>query len=48
MRYKGRLGTQAFDLIIVGGGPGGGAAAETALGLGASVALVERDRLGGT
>ena len=39
---------QAFDLIIVGGGPGGGAAAETALSLGASVAVIERDRLGGT
>ena len=39
---------QAFDLISVGGGPGGGAAAETALALGASVAVIERDHLGGT
>jgi len=40
--------TKAFDLIIIGGGPGGGAAAETALALGASVAVIERDHLGGT
>jgi len=39
---------QTFDLIIIGGGPGGGAAAETALALGASVAVIERDKLGGT
>jgi pyruvate/2-oxoglutarate dehydrogenase complex dihydrolipoamide dehydrogenase (E3) component len=38
----------AFDLIIIGGGPGGGGAAETALALGASVAVIERDHLGGT
>jgi pyruvate/2-oxoglutarate dehydrogenase complex dihydrolipoamide dehydrogenase (E3) component len=38
----------AFDLIVIGGGPGGGAAAETALALGASVAVIERDHLGGT
>jgi dihydrolipoamide dehydrogenase len=37
-----------FDLLIIGGGPAGGAAAETALQLGKKVALVERDHLGGT
>ena len=39
---------RAFDIIIIGGGPGGGAATETALALGASVAVIERDHLGGT
>ena len=36
-----------YDLLIIGGGPAGGAAAETALKLGKTVALVERDKLGG-
>ncbi len=39
---------EAFDLVIIGGGPAGGPAAMTAAGLGAKVALVERDHLGGT
>ncbi len=37
-----------YDLLIIGGGPAGSAAAETALKLGKTVALVERDKLGGT
>ena len=37
-----------FDLIVVGGGPAGVTAALRARELGASVALVERGRLGGT
>ena len=37
-----------FDLIVIGGGPGGYAAAEHAARHGMAVALVERDRLGGT
>jgi dihydrolipoamide dehydrogenase len=37
-----------FDLLIIGGGPAGGAAAETALRLGKKIAVVERDQLGGT
>jgi len=37
-----------FDLIVLGGGPGGLDAALTAAGLGLSCALVERDALGGT
>jgi pyruvate/2-oxoglutarate dehydrogenase complex dihydrolipoamide dehydrogenase (E3) component len=37
-----------YDLIILGGGPAGGAAAEAALSLGARVAVIERDHLGGT
>ena len=37
-----------FDLIVIGGGPAGVTAALRARELGASVALVERDRLGGT
>ncbi len=37
-----------FDLIVIGGGPGGYAAAEFAAHHGMAVALVEKDRLGGT
>ncbi len=37
-----------FDLVILGGGSGGYAAALRAAELGLSVALVERDKLGGT
>jgi pyruvate/2-oxoglutarate dehydrogenase complex dihydrolipoamide dehydrogenase (E3) component len=37
----------AFDVIVLGGGPAGVAAALRARELGATVALVERDRLGG-
>ena len=37
-----------FDIIIIGGGPGGYGAAEFAAHHGLSVALVERDSLGGT
>jgi dihydrolipoyl dehydrogenase len=37
-----------FDLIVIGGGPGGYPAAIRAAQLGASVAIVEKDLLGGT
>ena len=37
-----------YDLIVIGGGPAGVTAALRARELGASVALVERGRLGGT
>ena len=36
-----------FDVIVLGGGPAGVAAALRARELGATVALIERDRLGG-
>lgn len=36
-----------YDLVVLGGGPGGLVAALGAVGLGARVALVERDALGG-
>ncbi|MCH2412479.1 MAG: FAD-dependent oxidoreductase, partial [Acidimicrobiales bacterium] len=36
------------DLLVVGGGPGGYAAALHAAGLGRQVTLVERGSLGGT
>jgi pyruvate/2-oxoglutarate dehydrogenase complex dihydrolipoamide dehydrogenase (E3) component len=36
-----------YDLIVIGAGPGGIAAAELAVRLGHSVALIERHRLGG-
>jgi pyruvate/2-oxoglutarate dehydrogenase complex dihydrolipoamide dehydrogenase (E3) component len=36
-----------YPLVIVGGGPGGLAAAEMAAALGAKVALIERDLIGG-
>ncbi|MDD7930025.1 dihydrolipoyl dehydrogenase [Microbacterium sp. NM3R9] len=38
----------SFDLVILGGGSGGYAAALRAAELGSSVALVEKDKLGGT
>jgi pyruvate/2-oxoglutarate dehydrogenase complex dihydrolipoamide dehydrogenase (E3) component len=37
-----------YDLVVVGAGPGGLGAATGAAALGARVALIERDRLGGT
>lgn len=40
--------TQAFDVVILGGGTGGYIAAIRAAQLGKSVAIVERDKLGGT
>ncbi|MFN2418470.1 MAG: FAD-dependent oxidoreductase, partial [Candidatus Limnocylindria bacterium] len=39
---------RAFDLAVIGGGPAGVTAALRAAELGARVALVERDRPGGT
>ena len=36
-----------YDIVIVGGGPGGYTAAIRASQLGMKAALVERDRLGG-
>jgi len=38
----------SFDVVIVGGGPGGYVAAIRAAQLGARTAIVEKDRLGGT
>jgi dihydrolipoamide dehydrogenase len=38
----------AFDLVVLGGGSGGYAAALRAAELGMSVAVVEKDKLGGT
>jgi dihydrolipoamide dehydrogenase len=40
--------TQHFDLIVIGGGPGGYAAALYAASAGLSVAVVEKDKVGGT
>jgi dihydrolipoamide dehydrogenase len=40
--------TTSFDVVVIGGGPGGYVAALRAAQLGASTALVEKDRLGGT
>lgn len=39
---------EAFDVVVIGGGPAGVTAALRARELGASVALIERDALGGT
>ena len=41
------MAEQTFDLIVVGGGPGGYVAAIRAAQLGMKTALVERDQLGG-
>ncbi|MDQ1692216.1 MAG: dihydrolipoamide dehydrogenase, partial [Pseudonocardiales bacterium] len=38
----------AFDLVILGGGSGGYAAALRAAELGKTVALIEKDKVGGT
>ncbi|MES2104066.1 MAG: glutathione-disulfide reductase [Pseudomonadota bacterium] len=40
--------SDSFDLVVIGGGSGGVAAARRAALHGAKVALIERDRLGGT
>ncbi len=37
-----------FDIIVIGGGPAGAAAAYKARRSGATVAVVEREKLGGT
>ncbi len=42
------MSEQNFDLVVLGGGSGGYAAALRATELGLSVALVEKDKLGGT
>lgn len=42
------MADQAFDLVILGSGSGGYAAALRAAQLGMSVALIEKDKLGGT
>ncbi len=40
--------THAFDIVVLGGGIGGYSAAIRAAQLGKNVAIVERDKLGGT
>lgn len=39
---------QHYDIIVIGGGPGGYTAAVRAAGLGLKAAIVEKERLGGT
>jgi dihydrolipoamide dehydrogenase len=40
--------SNSYDLVILGGGTGGYSAALRGAGLGLSVALVEKDKVGGT
>lgn len=42
------MSTHTFDLVVLGGGSGGYAAALRAAELGKSVALIEKDKVGGT
>jgi len=42
------MADSSFDVVILGGGPGGYVAALRAAQLGAKTAIVEKDRLGGT
>ena len=42
------MSEQSFDVVVLGGGSGGYAAALRAAELGKSVALIEKDKLGGT
>ena len=42
------MSTKQYDIVIIGGGPGGYVAAVRAAQLGKTVALVEKDQLGGT
>ena len=46
--HRAAAGSADFELIIIGAGPAGLAAAELAARLGARVALIERNELGGT
>src|ERR1035441_10493997 len=45
---RGQRTMERFDVVVIGAGPGGYPAAIRAAQLGASVAIVERERLGGT
>src|SRR5205823_1981929 len=38
----------SFDVVVIGGGPGGYVAALRAAQLGAKTAIIEKDRMGGT
>lgn len=42
------IGKTVFDYLVIGGGSGGIASARRAAEHGASVALIEKERLGGT